>query len=82
MPYNDLLNQGYKSVGDWHSTQPVAAGEDERAGRWKGRNKTECGIHNPKSKYAQFLKEQELKARRIAIVFPAGITTEAAAARG
>jgi len=63
VPYNDLLNQGYKSVGDWHSTQPVAAGEDERSGRWKGKNKTECGIHNPKSRYAQFLKEAEMKQR-------------------
>lgn len=61
VPYNDLLNQGYKSVGDWHSTQPVAAGEDERSGRWKGKNKSECGIHNPKSRYAQFLAEQEMK---------------------
>jgi phosphoadenosine phosphosulfate reductase len=59
VPYNELLNRGYKSVGDWHSTQPVAAGEDERSGRWKGRNKTECGIHNPKSRYAQFLMEKE-----------------------
>jgi len=61
VPYNELLNRGYKSVGDWHSTQPVAQGEDERSGRWKGRAKTECGIHNPKSKYAQFLHQQELK---------------------
>jgi phosphoadenosine phosphosulfate reductase len=61
VPFNDLLKQGYKSVGDWHSTQPVAAGEDERAGRWKGKNKTECGIHNPKSRYAQFLRQQELQ---------------------
>ncbi|KAF7564224.1 CysH, 3'-phosphoadenosine 5'-phosphosulfate sulfotransferase (PAPS reductase)-FAD synthetase [Pyrenophora tritici-repentis] len=59
VPYNELLNRGYKSVGDWHSTQPVAAGEDERSGRWKGKNKTECGIHNPKSRYAQFLQEQK-----------------------
>lgn len=59
VPYNELLDRGYKSVGDWHSTQPVAAGEDERSGRWKGRAKTECGIHNPKSRYAQFLMEQE-----------------------
>jgi phosphoadenosine phosphosulfate reductase len=64
VPYNDLLNQGYKSVGDWHSTQPVAAGEDERSGRWKGKAKTECGIHNPKSRYAQFLREQELKKQQ------------------
>lgn len=64
VPYNDLLNRGYKSVGDWHSTQPVAAGEDERSGRWKGKAKTECGIHNPKSRYAQFLREQELKKQQ------------------
>jgi phosphoadenosine phosphosulfate reductase len=54
-----LLNKGYKSVGDWHSTEPVKEGEDERAGRWKGQAKTECGIHNKRSKYAQFLLEQE-----------------------
>lgn len=61
VPYNELLKRGYKSVGDWHSTQPVAQGEDERSGRWKGKGKTECGIHNPKSKYAQFLLQQEAK---------------------
>ncbi|KAF2265385.1 Phosphoadenosine phosphosulfate reductase thioredoxin [Lojkania enalia] len=61
VPYNELLERGYKSVGDWHSTQPVAAGEDERSGRWKGRTKTECGIHNPKSRYAQFLMQQAQK---------------------
>jgi len=61
VPYNELLNKGYKSVGDWHSTQLVSQGEDERSGRWKGRSKTECGIHNPRSRYAQFLHQQELK---------------------
>ncbi|KAI0431768.1 phosphoadenosine phosphosulfate reductase [Xylaria sp. FL1042] len=61
VPYNILLDRGYKSVGDWHSTSPVAAGEDERAGRWKGQQKTECGIHNKKSRYAQFLLAQQLK---------------------
>ena len=64
VPYNELLDQGYKSVGDWHSTKPVAAGEDERSGRWKGQQKTECGIHNPRSKFAQFLREQELKKQQ------------------
>nr|POF14295.1 phosphoadenosine phosphosulfate reductase [Quercus suber] len=64
VPTNELLDQGYRSVGDWHSTQPVAEGEDERAGRWKGRNKTECGIHNKKSRYAQFLQEQEDKRQQ------------------
>ncbi|TID17072.1 phosphoadenosine phosphosulfate reductase [Venturia nashicola] len=61
VPYNELLDRGYKSVGDWHSTQPIKEGEDERAGRWKGKAKTECGIHNKKSRYAQFLQEQENK---------------------
>ncbi|KAK2790834.1 hypothetical protein FQN53_008658 [Emmonsiellopsis sp. PD_33] len=61
VPYNELLDRGYKSIGDWHSTQPVKENEDERSGRWKGQQKTECGIHNPRSKYAQFLREQELK---------------------
>ncbi|CAK7245778.1 MAG: 3'-phosphoadenylsulfate reductase [Sporothrix thermara] len=55
VPYNALLDRGYKSIGDWHSTSPVAEGEDERAGRWKGRSKTECGIHNKQSRYAQFI---------------------------
>lgn len=45
VPYNELLDQGYRSVGDWHSTVPVKEGEDERAGRWKGMQKTECGLH-------------------------------------
>ncbi|MCJ1411964.1 hypothetical protein MMC19_006056 [Ptychographa xylographoides] len=61
VPYNVLLDRGYKSVGDWHSTQPIRAGEDERAGRWKGQQKTECGIHNPRSKFAQYLRQQELQ---------------------
>lgn len=64
VPTNDLLDQGYRSVGDWHSTQPVTDSEDERAGRWKGREKTECGIHNKKSRYAMFLQEQEEKRQR------------------
>lgn len=68
VPYNVLLDRGYKSVGDWHSTQPVAEGEDERAGRWKGREKTECGIHNPKSRYAQFLMQQAKKEQEEAAI--------------
>jgi len=67
VPYNALLDQGYKSIGDWHSTQPVKADEDERAGRWKGQEKTECGIHNPRSKYAQYLMEQEKQREREAL---------------
>ncbi|KAH0562084.1 hypothetical protein GP486_003211 [Trichoglossum hirsutum] len=68
VPYNELLDRGYKSIGDWHSTQPVKDGEDERSGRWRGQAKTECGIHNPRSKYAQYLREQELKRQDEALI--------------
>ncbi|WZH49135.1 Phosphoadenosine phosphosulfate reductase [Fusarium acuminatum] len=61
VPYNALLDQGYKSIGDWHSTVPVKEGEDERAGRWKGQDKTECGIHNKQSRYADFVAMMERK---------------------
>ena len=61
VPYNALLDQGYKSVGDWHSTSPVKDGEDERAGRWKGQSKTECGIHNKRSRYGQLLEDMSRK---------------------
>lgn len=54
VPYNELLDLGYKSIGDYHSTQPVKEGEDERAGRWKGKAKTECGLHET-SRFAQYL---------------------------
>ena len=58
LPYNLLLDRGYKSVGDWHSTKPIGEDEDERSGRWQGQQKTECGIHT-QSKFAQYLREQE-----------------------
>ncbi len=45
IPYNPLHDQGYPSIGCWPCTQPVADGEDERAGRWAGTNKKECGLH-------------------------------------
>ncbi|HEY9892570.1 MAG TPA: phosphoadenosine phosphosulfate reductase [Candidatus Sericytochromatia bacterium] len=43
--YNPLHDQGYPSIGDEPITTRVAEGEDERAGRWRGTGKTECGIH-------------------------------------
>ncbi|GAB7362855.1 hypothetical protein MBLNU230_g3158t1 [Neophaeotheca triangularis] len=64
VPTNTLLEQGYRSVGDWHSTQPVTDSEDERAGRWRGQKKSECGIHNKRSRYAMFLQEQEEKRQK------------------
>ena len=45
IPYNPLHDQGYTSVGCWPCTRAVMFGEDERAGRWSGFAKTECGLH-------------------------------------
>jgi len=45
VPYNPLHDRGYPSIGCVHCTRPVSAGEDERAGRWSGSGKLECGIH-------------------------------------
>jgi phosphoadenosine phosphosulfate reductase len=45
IPYNPLHDQGYPSIGCWPCTGPVGQGEDERAGRWAGKAKKECGLH-------------------------------------
>lgn len=45
VPFNPLHLQGYPSIGCLPCTSAVRPGEDERAGRWRGSNKTECGIH-------------------------------------
>jgi phosphoadenosine phosphosulfate reductase len=45
IPYNPLHNAGYPSIGCTHCTRAVQAGETERAGRWSGHAKTECGLH-------------------------------------
>lgn len=46
IPYNPLHDQGYPSVGCQPCTRAVLMGEDERAGRWSGFAKTECGLHS------------------------------------
>lgn len=45
VPVNPLVRQGYPSIGCAPCTTPVAPGEDPRAGRWRGLDKTECGLH-------------------------------------
>jgi phosphoadenosine phosphosulfate reductase len=52
IPEHPLKAKRYLSIGCYPCTQPVAEGEDERAGRWAGRAKTECGLHT-------FLKTKE-----------------------
>ena len=56
VPYNPLLDQGYKSIGCKPCTTPVGADGDERAGRWGGK-RAECGIHT-------FLPPQRLVRKR------------------
>jgi phosphoadenosine phosphosulfate reductase len=45
LPVHPLVSQGYRSIGCAPTTRPVAEGEDARAGRWAGLDKTECGLH-------------------------------------
>ncbi|MDP3745705.1 MAG: phosphoadenylyl-sulfate reductase [Phenylobacterium sp.] len=45
LPAHPLVAQGFPSIGCWPCTKPVEEGEDVRAGRWAGQDKTECGIH-------------------------------------
>jgi phosphoadenosine phosphosulfate reductase len=46
IPYNPLHDSGYPSIGCWPCTRRIMDGEDERAGRWSGFAKTECGLHS------------------------------------
>jgi len=48
VPYNPMHDQNYPSIGCWPCTQKVVPGasDDERAGRWSGTGKTECGLHS------------------------------------
>ncbi len=45
LPRHELVAKNYPSIGCIPCTSPVREGEDSRAGRWRGRGKTECGIH-------------------------------------
>jgi phosphoadenosine phosphosulfate reductase len=45
LPRHSLVAKGYPSIGCIPCTSQVRAGEDPRAGRWRGHGKVECGIH-------------------------------------
>jgi len=71
LPQHPLFSEGYKSIGCAPCTSAVAEGEDPRSGRWRGLNKTECGIHfdfngkiaNPmNTKEKNLFKDGEFKA--------------------
>lgn len=49
LPYHPMFDQGYVTVGDWHSSRPLGAGDDnERDTRFHGL-KQECGLHLPQT---------------------------------
>ncbi len=50
VPYNPLHDRGYRSIGCQPCTAPVGEVDNERAGRWIGFNKTECGLHTSLAK--------------------------------
>jgi len=47
LPAHPLVGKGYPSIGCIPCTSKVKPGEDQRSGRWRGQEKTECGIHLP-----------------------------------
>jgi phosphoadenosine phosphosulfate reductase len=46
LPAHPLVARGYRSIGCMPTTRPVSDGEDVRAGRWSGLDKSECGLHS------------------------------------
>ncbi|CBQ73340.1 probable MET16-3`-phosphoadenylylsulfate reductase [Sporisorium reilianum SRZ2] len=92
VPYNELLDLGYKSIGDWHSTALPGAGDSgERAGRWKDKaGKTECGLHKDyfkmknlaekKLREAELARKDEAKDKATAAAAEAQSATPAAVA--
>ena len=70
VPYNPLHDQGYPSIGCTHCTRPVAAGEDERAGRWAGSTKVECGLHEQSRRPINQGRQQALPSP--SLLSPAG----------
>mmetsp|Transcript_93325 Transcript_93325/g.216981 ORF Transcript_93325/g.216981 Transcript_93325/m.216981 type:complete len:467 (+) Transcript_93325:116-1516(+) len=57
VPYNPLHDRGYTSVGDVMTTRAVSKGESERAGRFDGVNRTECGMHKHAAKIESMREE-------------------------
>jgi len=62
VPYNPLHDRNYPSIGCTHCTRAIQPGEDIRAGRWSGFQKTECGLHAADAQAATPLVQLEAPA--------------------
>ena len=60
LPRHPLVAKGYPSIGCAPCTSPVKPGEDPRAGRWRGQDKSECGIHFVGGKPVRSTKDNAL----------------------
>jgi phosphoadenosine phosphosulfate reductase len=58
LPAHPLFQRGYRSIGCAPCTVAIGVTDDERAGRWAGRGKTECGLHT-----SMFRKKDPLEVR-------------------
>jgi phosphoadenosine phosphosulfate reductase len=56
LPSHPLLEKGYRSVGCAPCTVAIGVNDDERAGRWQGKSKTECGLHTDMFKNKDYSK--------------------------
>lgn len=65
LPSHPLLEKGYRSVGCAPCTIAVGVNDDERAGRWAGRGKAECGLHTEmfKKKLSEMQQEFNLEIK-------------------
>lgn len=72
LPRHPLVAKGFKSIGCGPCTTPVGTNEDDRAGRWRGEGKTECGIHFDSSGSVRRSSEENTSV----IVNDSGFATE------
>jgi len=59
LPAHPLYEHGYRSVGCAPCTVAIGSNDDDRAGRWAGRNKTECGLHTDMFKHKELAEVQD-----------------------
>jgi phosphoadenosine phosphosulfate reductase len=56
LPSHPLLEKGYRSIGCAPCTVAIGVNDDERAGRWSGRSKIECGLHTDMFRHKNVLE--------------------------